>query len=170
MSDIDLLNTDLPFRIRPILEGDNEAIAKVVRTVLEEYGVDRPGTVYTDESTDQLYYYFEIDNAEYWIAELKGEIVGGCGIFPTEGLPEGCIELVKLYVLKHARRTGIGTELMQISIDRARELGYSQVYLETMPELDDAIGLYEKLGFRLLNERLGNTGHFACNIWMVLDL
>ena len=62
MSDIDLLNTDLPFRIRPILEGDNEAIAKVVRTVLEEYGVDRPGTVYTDESTDQLYYYFEIDN------------------------------------------------------------------------------------------------------------
>lgn len=165
-----LSNKEKDLLIRPIESEDNARIAKVIRSVLEEHGVDRPGTVYTDKATDELYYYFEEENAAYWIAEFKGEIVGGCGIFPTPGLPYGCIELVKLYVLNEARGNGIGAKLMNMSIDTARQAGYTQMYLESMPELDNAIGLYKKMGFRLVNERLGNSGHFACKIWMVKDL
>lgn len=165
-----LSNKEIGLLLRPIKSDDNAAIAKVIRSVLEEYGVNQPGTVYTDKATDELYYHFEEEHAAYWIAELKGEIVGGCGLFPTPGLPDGCIELVKLYVLNQARGNGIGATLMNLSIDFARELGYKQVYLETMPELDEAVGLYKKLGFRMINERLGASGHFACKIWMVKDL
>lgn len=162
-----LSNEEIGLVYRPIRSEDNPAIAKVIRSVLEEYGVNQPGTVYTDKATDELYYHFEEENAAYWIAELKGEIVGGCGIFPTEGLPSGCIELVKLYVQDKARGHGIGSTLMNLSIEYARERGYTQVYLETMPELDEAVGLYKKLGFETVNQRLGDSGHFACKIWMV---
>ncbi len=156
--------------LRLIKEVDNAAIATVIRSVLREHGVDRPGTVYTDKATDELYYHFLDEHASYWIAELNGKIVGGCGVFPTSGLPAGCVELVKLYVLNEARGNGIGAKLMNKSIEFARENGFNQVYLETMPELDNAVNLYKKLGFKMINERLGDSGHFACKIWMVKDL
>ena len=52
----------------------------------------------------------------------------------------------------------------------ATELGYKEIYLETMPELSNAIGLYEELGYKRLNAPLGDSGHFACDIWMLNQL
>ena len=52
----------------------------------------------------------------------------------------------------------------------AVDLGYRQVYLETMPELSKAVSVYEKFGFRYLAGPMGNTGHFGCDVWMMKDL
>ena len=153
--------------IRLIEKQDNVALAKVIRGVLTEYGINKPGTVFTDPTTDDLFTLFQQQNSDYWVAELDGEIVGGCGIYPTIGLPKGCIELVKLYLDSRARGFGLGKRLMELSIKEAERRGYNSIYLETLSELSDALGLYEKLGFKLLNGPLGNSGHFACNIWMV---
>jgi putative acetyltransferase len=153
--------------IRRIEKQDNVALAKVIRGVLTEYGINKSGTVFTDPTTDDLFTLFQQQNSDYWVAELDGEIVGGCGIYPTIGLPKGCIELVKLYLDSRARGFGLGKRLMELSIKEAERRGYNSIYLETLSELSDALGLYEKLGFKLLNGPLGNSGHFACNIWMV---
>jgi len=51
-----------------------------------------------------------------------------------------------------------------------RKAGYQHVYLETMPELQRAMPVYEKFGFRYLDGPMGNTGHFGCPIWMLKDL
>ena len=51
--------------------------------------------------------------------------------------------------------------------EKAKELGYRKMYLESMPELNQAVILYEKLGFEHQCNALGNSGHFGCNIWMV---
>jgi len=59
---------------------------------------------------------------------------------------------------------------MEKSIISAREMGYRQIYLESMPELGKAISMYEKAGFRSINQPMGNSGHFGCDIWMLLDL
>jgi putative acetyltransferase len=96
--------------------------------------------------------------------------VGGCGIYPTEGLPTGCAELVKLYVAASARGKGIGKLLMEKSMEAAKALGYTQLYLESLPELNKAVHLYEKTGFKHLCEPMGASGHFACNLWMLKDL
>jgi putative acetyltransferase len=56
---------------------------------------------------------------------------------------------------------------MEKSIQSAKELGYRMVYLETMPELGKAITLYERLGFQQLEQPLGDSGHFACDLWMI---
>lgn len=161
---------DKRIQFREIEKQDNPAIAKVIRTSLEEFGENKPGTVYTDPTTDQLFELFQTKGAKYFVALDKEEIIGGCGIFPTNGLPNQYAELVKLYLSGEYRKRGIGKELMQISIDYARSINYSHLYLESIPSLNNAIYLYRKMGFNEINERLGNSGHFSCNLWMVKKL
>lgn len=149
---------------------DNFQIAKVIRSVLKEHGVDKPGTVFTDPTTDELFQLFQTPGSIYWIAKQDNEIIGGCGIFPTIGLPKDYAELVKLYVLSSARGQGIGFELMEICFDSAIKMGYKSLYLETLPELNKAVSLYQSLGFELLSKPLGDSGHLACDLWMEKDL
>ena len=156
--------------IRKIEEKDNKEIAELIRTVFREFKIDRPGTVYFDPTTDDLYNLFRIPGSEYWIAEDRNRIIGGCGVYPTSGLPENCAELVKLYLLAAYRGRGIGWELMQKTIISAGEFGYKKLYLESLPELDRAISIYERAGFKSINRPLGNSGHFGCNIWMLKEL
>lgn len=154
-------------KIRRIENKDNKALAEVIRRILTEHKINRPGTVFTDPTTNDLFALFKKRNSDYWVAEFEGKIVGGCGIYPTPGLPKGCIELVKLYLDSKVRGLGFGKKLMILSIKEAERLGYTSIYLETLPELSDALGLYESLGFKMLHGPLGNSGHFACTIWMV---
>ena len=155
--------------IRPLRQADNAEIAQLIRSVLKEHGVDKPGTVYTDPTTDALYELFQTAGSAYFVATEADEIIGGCGIYPTAGLPEGCTELVKLYLHKNYRNKGIGKALMEKSIAQAKELGYHEVYLETLPELKNAIELYKKMGFVQIDQALGNSGHFACDLWMLMQ-
>ncbi len=156
--------------IRTIRQEDNAAIASLIRTVFREFGVDRPGTVYTDPTTDHLFELFQTPGAIYFIAEQNNEMLGGCGIFPTEGLPEGYAELVKFYLSAAARGKGTGHLLMNTCVEAARSAGYTHLYLESLPELNKAISLYVKNGFTDLSQPLGNSGHFGCTLWMVKKL
>lgn len=156
--------------LRLIEKRDNKEIAEVIRKVFREFGIDKPGTVYYDPSTDDLYTLFQKPGCLYWIAEEDGIIIGGCGIYATPELPEGCAELVKLYLLPAVRGKGTGRMLFEKSIESARQLGYNKLYLESMPELTKAIRLYEKSGFRFIPGPMGNSGHYHCTIWMLKDL
>lgn len=160
----------MPLTIRPIQPADNAPLATLIRQVFREFKIDRPGTVYTDPTTDALYELFRKPGSAYFVAEENGTILGGCGVYPTEGLPDGCAELVKFYLAAEARGKGIGNQLMQQSIAAAKELGYTQLYLESFPALAKAVSMYEKAGFRATPHALGNSGHYACNIWMLKDL
>lgn len=155
---------------RPLGKKDNKEIAELIRSVFREFKIDRPGTVYTDPTTDDLFSLFQTPRSVYWIAEESGIIIGGCGIYPTPGLPDNCAELVKLYLSASHRGKGIGLALMQKCIASAQDLGYTQLYLESLPELSQAVGMYLRSGFTHLPHPLGNSGHFGCTIWMVKDL
>lgn len=152
---------------RLLQKEDNAAIAAIIRAVLTEFGANKPGTVYYDPTTDDLFTLFSRPNAEYLVLETDGKIVGGAGIYPTDGLPAGCCELVKLYLLPEARGKGFGRMLIEQCFASAAKFGYQQVYLETMPELKNAMSLYEHCGFEYLKGPLGNSGHFGCDLWML---
>jgi ribosomal protein S18 acetylase RimI-like enzyme len=47
-----------------------------------------------------------------------------------------------------ARQTGLGRALAIAAIDAARERGYREMKLDTLAQLEQAIALYRKLGFR----------------------
>ena len=156
--------------IRTIQPGDNKALAVIVRNTLAEFGANRPGTVYYDPTTDTLYQVFQKERSIYYVALINNEIVGGAGIFPTDGLPADTCELVKMYLVPKARGLGLGKDLISRCIDAAKSLGYSKMYLETMPELKKALSVYEKFGFKHLNGPMGNSGHYGCDRWMLLEL
>lgn len=155
---------------RPIEQDDNAVVAALIRSVLTEFGVNQPGTVFTDPTTDNLFELFQTSDACYHLALDGDKIIGGCGIYPTKALPQGCIELVKFYLDSTYRGLGIGKKLMQLSLDKAKEFGYTSAYLESLPELDKAVGMYEQAGFKHIPKRLGESGHFACNILMLKEL
>ena len=74
------------------------------------------------------------------------------------GMPAGCIglrkldekrgELKRLYVRPDFRGHRIGEQMIRRILADAREIGYRQVLLDTLPFLCSAICLYRKIGFR----------------------
>jgi len=154
-------------KIRIIEAKDNASLAQLIRKTLKEFGANHPGTVYFDDSTDHLFEVFEIPRSVYYVAELNNEIVGGGGIFPTDGLPGDTCELVKMYLYPQVRGIGLGSMLIQKCMDYAKEAGYKNIYLETMPELKQALKTYEKFGFEFIHHPMGNSGHFGCELWML---
>lgn len=152
------------------MPSDNPVLSSIVKGTLAEFGANHPGTVYYDVTTDTLYEVFQTPRSYYFVAEMDGEVIGGGGIFPTDGLPEDTCELVKMYLLPQARGAGLGRTLIEKCIDKAKELGYKNIYLETMPELRQALKVYEKFGFHYLSGPMGNSGHTGCSLWMLRSL
>jgi len=158
------------FIIRRIEEKDNHELAFVVRTTLAEFGANKPGTVFFDPTTDELYSLFQKAGSVYYVTLKDDKLVGGGGIYPTDGLPTDTCELVKMYLLPEARGIGLGKKLIEKCLGFAKEAGYKNVYLETMPELINALKVYEKMGFRYLDKPMGNSGHFGCELWMIAPI
>ena len=157
--------------IRPIQPADNAAIANIIRSALTEFGANKPGTVFYDDTTDHLFELFSsTPKSGYFIAEKDGVIVGGAGYFPTEGLPGTICELVKMYLNASVRGMGLGRKMIDYVMSAAKEAGYEEVYLETMPELNKAVKVYEQFGFHYLQGPMGNSGHNGCDIWMLRKL
>lgn len=155
--------------VRPIEPDDNAILADIIRRTLAEFGANHPGTVYYDPTTDALYELFRKPRSAYFVVEHHGKIAGGGGIYPTDGLPADTCELVKMYLLPEARGKGLGRAMIERCIAEARNQGFGRIYLETMPELNQALHVYEKLGFSYLTGPMGNSGHFGCELWMLRE-
>ena len=158
------------FHIRPIGPDDNPSLAAIIRDTFREFHLAKPGTAFYDKALDDLYSSFQQPRSRYHVGLINDRIAGGGGIYPSEGLPTTICELVKMYLLPSVRGRGLGTLLIDECLDTARQFGYRQVYIETMPEFGKAISLYEKRGFRHLDGALGNTGHYTCTVWLLKDL
>ena len=133
--------------IRGLRKEDNPSLAKIVKDTLAEFGANHPNTVYYDPTTDALYEVFQTPRSKYFLAEIDGEMVGGGGIYPTDGLDNDTCELVKMYLLPQARGHGLGRMLIEKCLEAAKENGFKKIYLETMPELKQAMKVYEKFQF-----------------------
>ena len=152
--------------IRPLIANDNPNLAKIIRSALEEFGANKLGTVYFDPTTDALFELFQPPGSAYFVAEEGGKLLGGAGFFPTAGLPGGVAELVKMYLRPEARGRGLGKLLVNKTEEMAKKMGYTGLYLESMPELINALTMYEKMGYQYLEGPMGNSGHTGCGLWM----
>lgn len=156
--------------IRQITIEDNKHIAKVIRDVLIEFGVPKVGTAYADKALDQMYETYNTEKASYFIVEYDGKVLGGAGIKQLDNYDGNVCELQKMYFSPSLRGKGIGIRLMEICLNKAKEFGFEQCYLETMPYMTDAQKLYKKVGFKFIDKPLGDTGHYSCPVWMLKSL
>ncbi|MEI6859103.1 MAG: GNAT family N-acetyltransferase [Shewanella sp.] len=172
------------YKLRVITPEDNISMAEVIRTVSAEYGLSADkGYSVADPSLDTLSEQYQASDACYWIIEKEGELLGGGGIAPlamntavintmdkpSRSLGRVC-ELQKMYFNQSLRGKGFAKRLTYLALDFAREQGFNFCYLETTAELNNAVKLYESVGFKHLDSRLGDTGHDACEIPMLLKL
>ncbi|WP_400079439.1 GNAT family N-acetyltransferase [Winogradskyella sp. R77965] len=156
--------------IREIESEDDSKIAKAIRSVLIEMGVPKVGTAYEDKALDCMTDTYNKDKKKYFVVVKGDDILGGAGISPLDNYEGNVCELQKMYFMPEARGKGLGSKMMAKCLEFAKQVGFEQCYLETLPYMKDARKLYRKVGFKGLEKPMGNTGHYSCTEWMLKDL
>lgn len=146
-------------RLRPIEKEDDKAMAQIVRANLKAHNLDIPGTAYFDPELDHLSKYYEIsDQRAYYVLtqtiDGKEEILGGVGFGEFEGQPTWA-EMQKLYLTDNAKGKGYGKMMVSEIEKKAKEAGYSHMYLETHSNLKAAIQLYHRLNYKRIERPEG---------------
>jgi len=153
--------------IREIQEKDNPIIVDLVVNTLHEFGAQGPGFASSDVELKNMYAAYQADDKRFFVVELNGKVLGCGGIAPLDGKEgSGICELRKMYFDKKLRGQGAGKQLIDLCIKTAKEIGFSTMYLETIPEMQVAQKLYKSRGFEYLTSAKGNTCHSACQVFM----
>lgn len=141
------------WKIRHVTEADAKKLLAYMHELAAEPGIPlplRPGMfqITPEEERAWIRQHNEQDNALLLAVEANGEIVGvlhcaGSGdLFTRHNVTFG-VSLRQDY-----RGRGIGTQLIRRCLDWARSKGYiRRVQLEVFAANEEAIQLYERLGF-----------------------
>ncbi|MDC0358580.1 bifunctional helix-turn-helix transcriptional regulator/GNAT family N-acetyltransferase [Oligoflexia bacterium] len=158
------------FKLRPVAPSDDAAVANLVKETMTEFGSSGEGFALHDKELESMSAAYGGARAEYLVVTKHNKVVGGAGFARLKGAKPHICELRKNYLFPEARGKGIGDKLLTECIKRAKAAGYKYCYLETSCRMVQAQGLYKKHGFTQLDQPLGNTGHFGCDMWFGREL
>jgi putative acetyltransferase len=156
--------------IREIQPKDNLSIEVIMTDCFNEFSLPTVGSSLEDADVKQMFEGFQEERAIYYVLEDHGKVLGGGGVKQLKGAAKDTCELQKMYFHPDARGKGYGKKMFDKCIEAAKEFGYKFCYLESASQLKSAIQLYEKNGFKHLNQPLGNTGHTICGVYMLKEL
>lgn len=139
--------------IRKITPADDSAVCTIIRKNLESYKLDIPGTAYFDKQLEHLSTYYDAspETREYFVLTSDDGEILGCGGYEKLPYMDSCAELQKLYLCDKAKGQGNGSQMLAYMENAARMKGFSEVYLETHSCLKEAVLLYERKGYRLID-------------------
>lgn len=150
--------------------SDNSAVAAIIRQVMTEFGAVGCGYSINDPEVDDMFSAYDSARAAFYVVEKNGAVLGCAGYAQLSGADDKTCELRKMYFLPEARGTGLGSQMMNLCLQEARNDGFTRCYLETVDDMSAARKAYEKHGFKYLDGPMGATGHSSCGIWMLLEL
>ncbi|MFT6898783.1 MAG: putative acetyltransferase [Paraglaciecola sp.] len=160
----------MSYQIQQIKPIHDTTICQIIKKVGEEYGAVGEGFGPSDPEVNAMsQHYNDESSSRYFVAFIKGSIVGGSGIAAFNGSRE-VSELRKLFLLPESRGLGVGKKLTVECLEYAKRKGYKKCYLDTLRSMKSAIALYEKLGFKHLDKPLEGTIHNSCDVWMLKEL
>ena len=129
--------------LRKANKEDESKIMDLLESVLSDYGL-KTNPYETDKDLINLENYYFSKSGWFAVIDKENEIIGSYGIFKIN---KKTCELRKMYLLNNYQGQGLGKLMMEDALKKARELGYSEIVLETNKLLDKAISLYGKYGF-----------------------
>lgn len=83
-------------------------------------------------------------NGALLIAHAGANVAGCVALRPLDSRTG---EMKRLYVRPAYRSLGVGQHLVEAAIQAARQAGYSELRLDTLPSMASAQALYHRLGF-----------------------
>ncbi len=131
--------------LRSATNEDRNLVTKLIFEILNEYGLKTDPEKTDNDLSDIESNYINRNGIFDLLENETGKVVATVGLYNIDS--ETC-ELRKMYLLKSERGNGYGKLLLNHALQRARELGYKKVVLETASVLKEAIGLYKKHGFK----------------------
>jgi putative acetyltransferase len=136
--------------VRSATNRDCERIQSLVFGVLSEYDLepDKNGT--DKDIADIEAHYLNRGGVFEIIEDENGNLLGTIGLYPLDA---ETVELRKMYFARKLRGRGFGKMMLERMIQKARELGFKKIYLETARVLREAVHLYEKYGFEPTDEK-----------------
>jgi putative acetyltransferase len=156
-------------KIRPITRKDDEAAIDAVRLVRAEFGVVGEGFNWQEGEDTRLSVIYGAVGSAYFVVEMDGMVCGGGGI---AALPEnpGVCELQRIYITVHARRRGLGLQLLNRCLYTARRMSYRQCYIETHAMLVRANHIFQRAGFKPIAGPIRPSPFSACDAYFLMDL
>jgi DNA-binding MarR family transcriptional regulator/GNAT superfamily N-acetyltransferase len=158
MSDLERLlapstQEEMRYVLRPHRPGDmGWVVHREGALYAQEYGFDETFEALVARIVADFLTEFDPKRERCWIAELNGENVGHVFLVkhPTE---PSTAKLRLLLVEPSARGLRLGSALVEECVNFARAVGYKKITLWTQGILVAARRIYQKAGFRLIEEQ-----------------
>jgi GNAT superfamily N-acetyltransferase len=115
----------------------------------QEYGWDESFEALVAQICADFTQNYDSQKERCWIAEMQGERVGS--VFCVK-VNDDVAKLRLLLVSPRARGSGLGSRLVKECINFAKQAGYKKLTLWTNDVLVEARKIYEKNGFKLVEE------------------
>jgi predicted N-acetyltransferase YhbS len=139
--------------IRPAIRHEIPVIEEVCVAAYSQYRDEVSAAVFDAYLDELCQLAADWDKAAVLVAEFNGRIAG-CVLFYDDasleglGLPQEWAGFGKLAVPPDMRGRGIGRELVENSVHRARRIGSPTIGLHTASFMTAARSIYERMGFR----------------------
>ena len=151
--------------IRPFRAGDEVAFRQLNEAwIVKYFTIEEPDRVVLNDAVGNI-----LEPGGHIFLATEGEVaVGCCALLPME--PDG-FELAKMTVEENQRGKGVGRKLLEYAISQARRFGVSRLYLETNRKLENAIHLYESVGFEHVSpDQVIPSPYARANVFMEMKI
>lgn len=145
------------FIIRKVTEKELDQLQKIGKlTFFETFSAgngedDMNDYLEVNFSKEKLTAEYASDNSEFYFAASGQNIIGylkvNFGDGQTELRDENSIEIQRIYVLNSFQRKGVGLQLLEKSIQIAKDKNAAFIWLGVWEENIRAINFYKKFGF-----------------------